>query len=84
MMGSLCMKDVYERTPYLHGGLTSVFPLSLYRGESSIGRRALYKTLLLIRILRSYTRANPRHKMDTKPNQRSVHHRILQNSVAHK
>ena len=35
---------------------TSVFPLSLYRNESSIGERTLYKTLLLIRILRKTVR----------------------------
>ena len=35
---------------------TSVFPLSLYRNESSIGERTLYKTLLLIRIFRKTVR----------------------------
>ena len=35
---------------------TSVFPLSLYRIESSIGERTLYKTLLLIRIFRKTVR----------------------------
>ena len=33
-----------------------MFPLSLYRNESSIGERTLYKTLLLIRILRKTVR----------------------------
>ena len=35
---------------------TSVFPLSFYRNESSVGERTLYKTLLLIRILRKTVR----------------------------
>ena len=33
-----------------------MFPLSLYRNESSIGERTLYKTLLLIRIFRKTVR----------------------------
>ena len=35
---------------------TSVFPLSLYRNESSIGERTLYKTRFLIRIFRKTVR----------------------------
>ena len=43
---------------------TSVFPLSLYRNESSIGERTLYKTILLIRIFRKTVRQE--HIQDTK------------------
>ena len=39
-----------------HSLRTIVFPLSLYRNESSIGERTLYKNLLLIRIFRKTVR----------------------------
>ena len=58
--------------------LACFLSLCLYRAESSVGQRAFYKTLLLIRILRKTVRLEqiqcPRDKINTKPNQR-VHHR---------
>ena len=47
---------------------TSVFSLSLYRNESSIGERTLYKTLLLIRIFRKTVRQE--QIQDTKSTQK--------------
>ena len=61
----LCLSNC-EQFHSLKTYRTSVFPLSLYRNESSIGERTLYKILLLIRIFRKT--ANPRHKIDTKTN----------------
>ena len=51
----LCLSNC-EQFHSLRTYRTSVFPLSLYRNESSIGERTLYKTLLLIRILRKTVR----------------------------
>ena len=72
----LCLSNC-EQFHSLRTYRTSVFPLSLYRNESSVGERTLYKTLLLIRILRKTVRQEQIQdtKIDTKPNQR-VHHRI--------
>ena len=51
----LCLSN-FEQFHSLRTYRTSVFPLSLYRNESSIGERTLYKTLLLIRIFRKTVR----------------------------
>ena len=51
----LCLSNC-EQFHSLRTYRTSVFPLSLYRNESSIGERTLYKTLLLIRIFRKTVR----------------------------
>ena len=51
----LCLSNC-EQFHSLRTYRTSVIPLSLYRNESLIGERTLYKTLLLIRILRKTVR----------------------------
>ena len=70
--------SVYNFIVSEHIELACFLSLCRYRAESSIGQRALYKTLLLNRILRKTVRQEqiqcPRHKINTKPNQR-VHHR---------
>ena len=51
----LCLSNC-EQFHSLRTYRTSVFPLSLYWNESSIGERTLYKTLFLIRIFRKTVR----------------------------
>ena len=51
---------------------TSISPLSLFRTESSIGQRALYKTLLLIQILRKSVREEQIQDTKSTQNRTSV------------
>ena len=51
---------------------TRVFPLSLYRNESSIGERTLYKTLLLIRIFGKTVRQEQIQETKSTRNRTSV------------
>ena len=60
---------------------TSVFPVSLYRNESSIGERTLYKTLLLIRILRKTVRQEQIQDTKSTQNRTSVFTKELNKRV---
>ena len=67
----LCLSNC-EQFHILRTYRTSVFPLSLYRNESSIGERTLYKTLLLIRILRKTVRQEQIRDTKSTQNRTSV------------
>ena len=62
----LCLSN-YEQFHGLRTYQTSVFPLSFYRTESSIGQHVFYKTRLLIRTLRKTVRQ--KQIQDTKSTQ---------------